>query len=120
MKLTVIKGGRDNPEFVQAENQIKKLIRQGATLKIAGSVLVALSKFGLRLTQIKTMLSRCRVRGFEPNAESLPVVILVFGSVLEELEDQRIIREFALKVVVEAPKKPGTVAVIDIGQLTER
>lgn len=120
VKLTVIQGGRD-PSLDRATRQIQGLIRQGAAIRFEPSLMPVLTKLGLRLTQIRTMLGRCRAQGFEANAETATAPIVhVVGTVLEELEDQRIVKEYALKVVVEQPTKPGRVAVIDIGHLKER
>ena|SRR5277367_1976773 len=97
MKFTVIKGGRD-PQLVEAETRIQNLIQRGASIRVEHPALAALTKIGLRFGQLKTILAHCRVEGFEENAESIPVINRVVGTILEELEDLRIVKEFALKV----------------------
>ncbi|HYB92275.1 MAG TPA: hypothetical protein VEC38_14660 [Candidatus Binataceae bacterium] len=118
-KLTVIPGKRD-PELVHASRMIQKLVRQGAIIRLEHRALVNCSKYSLRLTQLVTMLSRFRVDRFEILDQEGTRINVGYGTILEELEDQQIVREFALKVVVEASETPGRVAVIDIGQLDER
>jgi hypothetical protein len=120
MKLTVIDGGRGDPKLLRAENQLKRLIRRGATFRIEGDVLIRIHG-GMRLTQLKTMLKkRCRVIGTEPGTESRPEILLVKGVITEELKNGSFeVKELSLKVVIEVPTEPGRVAVVDIGQLTE-
>lgn len=120
-KLTVIEGGRDR-ELVREENKLCGLIKAGTSVRVGGAALVELTKLGVRLGQLKSALSRCRVRGVEANAESRPQILHVDVTILENPDEQGqqlTFRKFALKVVVEEPKKPGRVAIIDIGQLEE-
>lgn len=121
MKLTVIEGGRSDPKLLRAENQLKKLIRRGATFRIDGQVLIRITTSGLRLPQLKTMLKkRCRVHGVEPGAGPTSEILLVKGVITEELENGTYeVKELSLKVVIEVPTEPGRVAVVDLGQLTE-
>lgn len=119
MKLTVVKGGRD-PKLVSAAAQIQRLVQRGATIKLEGQALLYSGQSGLRFTQLKTILSRFRVDRFEIQDTEGPRVNVGYGTMLEEWEDQRVVGEFALKVVVERSTMPGRVAVIDIRQLDER
>jgi hypothetical protein len=119
--LTVIEGGRDRA-LIREEKKLRGLVKAGASIRVESGALLELIKLGVRLAQLKSALSRCQVRGFEANAEFRPQILHVDVTILENPDDQGqqlIFRKFALKVVVEEPKKPGRVAVIDIGQLEE-
>jgi hypothetical protein len=118
-KLTVIEGGRDRG-LIREEKKLRGLVKAGASIRVESGALLELVKLGVRLAQLKSALSRCQVRGVEANAEFRPQILHVDVTILENPDDQGqqlTFRKFALKVVMEEPKKPGRVAVIDIGQL---
>jgi hypothetical protein len=120
-RLAVIEGGR-HPEFVHEERRLARLIKAGASIRIESAALVVLIERGIRLAQLKNALSRCRVRGFEANAESFPRILCVDAIVPENPDEsgqQFAFREYALKVMVEESAKPGSVVVIGIGRFEE-
>ncbi len=118
-KFKVIPGGRDK-RLIQAENLVRRLVKQGATFRIETRVMASLSTLELHLTDLKTLLLRYRVDEIEPENALSPPVYSGIALALEPVGDDRVVREFALKVVVEKTRQPYRLAVIDFGRPKDR
>jgi hypothetical protein len=120
MKLTVISGNRD-PKCVEAEDEIKGLIRHGASFRIEGRLFPVLPNLNLHLTDLKTLLLRFRIDTIEAQGESQPPEYVGVATTLESSGDDYIVMELAVRVTIEGEGGAKRIAVLDIGErLTER
>src|SRR5260370_19575913 len=106
--------GNREAEWVEAEDEIKRLIRHGASFRIEGRLFPVLPNLNLHLTDLKTLLLRFRIDTIEAQGESQPLVYVGVATTLESSGDDYLVMELAVRMAIEDEGGAKRLAVLGI------
>jgi hypothetical protein len=119
-RLRLVRGAKDRAGLAREAKKIQSLIRAGADVRLHRKASAYMAEKRMELTDVRAMLGNCRgVRQEAVGVTESPVYV-VAGQTMEQKEERRISREFAIKVAVEDGRKPGSLGVLDLWQLDEK
>jgi hypothetical protein len=111
---------RVDPSLARAGAQIRAMVNQGCEIRRHRLALKQMAELKLELTDLKAILRNWTVRNREAVGSFEPETYVGTGCAIEQLEEKRITKEFAIMVAVEEPTRPGRLGVLNIWRLGER
>jgi len=114
-KFKIIRGTRDS-RFVEGEDEIKALVKAGASFRVDPKVVLALTKINLSLTNLRNLLLRFRIDLVESQEEEARTTYAGCSVDLEYIDDDEVmVIELRLRVAIEKEGNAKRIAVLDVG-----